>query len=59
MGRLSRPKSLDGVHVEQLTAGLDNAATAVVGQAVEHVRDLGGDVAGLRRLIKNLGAEQL
>lgn len=59
MGRLSRPKSLDGVHVEQLTAGLDGAATAVVGQAVEHVRDLGGDVAGLRRLIKNLGAEQL
>lgn len=54
MGRLSRAKALGQVDVERLTAGLDDRAAGVVAQAVAHVADLGGDVAGLRRLIKEL-----
>ncbi len=59
MGRLSRPKALADVDRVQLVAGLDDRAAVVVAQAVDHVADLDGTVAGLRRLIKNLGAEQL
>lgn len=59
MGRLSRPKALADVDRAQLVAGLDERAAVVVAQAVDHVVDLDGTVAGLRRLIKNLGAEQL
>ncbi len=59
MGRLSRPKALAELDTGRLVDGLDERSAAVVGQAVEHVAELDGTVAGLRRLIKTLGAEQL
>lgn len=59
MGRLSRPKALAELDPVRLVDGLDQRSAAVVAQAVEHVAELDGTVAGLRRLIKNLGAEQL
>ncbi len=59
MGRLSRPKALADLDPVRLVDGLDQRSAAVVAQAVEHVAELDGTVAGLRRLIKNLGAEQL
>lgn len=59
MGRLSRPKALAELDPVRLVDGLDERSAAVVGQAVEHVAELDGTVAGLRRLIKTLGAEQL
>jgi HK97 family phage portal protein len=55
MGRLSRVPDLDAVDTDTLTAGMEPVAAEVVAKAVDHVRDLGGDVAGLRRLIKELG----
>ena len=58
VGRLSRVADLAGIDRAQLVAGLDEPAAAVVRQAVDHVVDLGGDVAGLRKLIARIGAEQ-
>lgn len=58
MGRLSRAQSLDAVDVARLVDGLDARAADVVAQAVAHVEDLGGDVPGLRRLIKDLRSVQ-
>lgn len=55
MGRLSRVADLDQLDALQLTAGLDAEAAQVVAQALGHVRRLGGNVAGLRLLIKDLG----
>jgi HK97 family phage portal protein len=56
MGRLSRPTSLNEVDPVALVAGLDDGPAVVVGQALDHVKGLGGDVAGLRKLIKELGS---
>jgi HK97 family phage portal protein len=56
MGRLSRPVSLDVIDLPALVAGLDDGPAVVVGQALDHVKGLGGDVAGLRKLIKELGS---
>jgi HK97 family phage portal protein len=55
MGRLSRPKSLDEIDVETLTAGL-NGHTPLVLAALDDCKAAGGDVAAVRTPLRALTA---
>jgi hypothetical protein len=56
MGRLSRPKTVDGIDADTLTAGLPDADTAAVKAALSDVQANGGSVATLRALVRSMGS---